>query len=144
MIFTIGFTQTTAENFFERLSNAGVERVVDVRLRTDSQLSGFAKRGDLKFFLSRLLNVDYVHVPSLAPTAELLDDYKKRKIGWADYEQSYRNLIVARKVEMLLSPSDLEGACLLCSEALPHKCHRRIAADYLTSCWGRQIDVRHL
>ena len=54
-LFTIGFTKTTAEGFFSRLSKAKVRKLIDVRLNNVSQLAGFAKKGDLKFFAESLL-----------------------------------------------------------------------------------------
>lgn len=49
-IYTIGFTQTSAEQFFDRLIKAGVKKIVDARLNNRSQLAGFAKQEDLKYF----------------------------------------------------------------------------------------------
>ena len=62
-VYTIGFTQTTAEGFFNRLIKAKIQRVIDVRLNNTSQLSGFAKVKDLTFFLRQLAEIDYLHEP---------------------------------------------------------------------------------
>lgn len=67
-LFTIGFTKSSAENFFSRLKNAGVKKIVDVRLNNVSQLSGFAKKNDLKYFAKSLCSAEYEHIPELAPT----------------------------------------------------------------------------
>lgn len=141
---TIGFTQTSAENFFQRLRLGGVKKVVDVRLRGDSQLSGFAKQKDLAFFLKEVAGIDYEHVIGLAPTDEMLDAYKKKSMSWDRYELNYRDLISERMVENLFEPATLDGVCFLCSEALPHRCHRRVAAEYLSSKYGVPLEVRHL
>src|SRR5436309_2440718 len=98
-ICTIGFTNKSAEDFFGRLKNAGVKRVVDVRLNNVSQLSGFSKREDLKYFLKTILGIEYVHLPILAPTQELLDSYKKHKGDWRTYEQQFLDLIGTRRIE---------------------------------------------
>jgi uncharacterized protein (DUF488 family) len=65
-IYTIGFTRTTAERFFERLAGAGVERLLDVRLNNTSQLAGFAKARDLPYFARKLVGAAYEHQPLLA------------------------------------------------------------------------------
>lgn len=141
---TIGFTQTTAESFFSRLAAAEVRTVFDVRLNNTSQLAGFAKAKDLAFFLKRLGNIDYVHQPLLAPTQLILDAYKKNKGDWFVYERQFMNLMAARQIELKVERHVLESGCLLCSEAKPHHCHRRLVAEYLNSKWGGNLRVRHL
>ncbi len=140
-IYTIGFTQTTAEHFFERLADAGVARLLDVRLNNTSQLAGFAKAKDLPYFLNRLIGASYEHVPMLAPTQELLDDYKKRKGDWSVYETRFLALLESREVENALEISAFEQAptALLCSEATAESCHRRLVSEYLAERWP---DVR--
>jgi uncharacterized protein (DUF488 family) len=49
-VSTIGFTQTTAEQFFELLREGGVKKVFDLRLHNTSQLAGLAKADDLAYF----------------------------------------------------------------------------------------------
>jgi uncharacterized protein (DUF488 family) len=136
-IYTIGFTQTTAERFFARLRRARIERLLDVRLNNSSQLAGFAKAQDLPYFLRELVGASYEHEPRLAPTQELLDDFKKRRGKWADYEPGFMALMAERRVERLLSPSDFERrTALLCSEATAEHCHRRLVCEYLDEQWG--------
>ena len=135
-IFTIGFTQTTAEHFFGRLADAGIARLVDVRLNNSSQLAGFAKAQDLPFFLRELVGARYEHEPLLAPTQRLLDDFKKHKGAWAVYEQGFRDLMAERKIESVLVRADFETrTALLCSEATADRCHRRLVCDYLAEHW---------
>lgn len=141
-IFTIGFTKTSAENFFGRLNDAKARKLVDVRLNNVSQLAGFAKRDDLKFFAKSLCGMDYIHAPNFAPTKPMLDSYKKGQIPWPKYETKYLDLIIQRKVEKL-RPSELDGCCLLCSEDTPHFCHRRVLAEYLSREWGG-VEIVHL
>lgn len=135
-LFTIGFTKTSAEAFFERLKKAGVKKVVDVRLNNVSQLAGFAKMQDLRYFLKAIGGIDYSHQLQLAPTQEMLDGYKKEGGDWLDYERKFLSLISSRHIEETVSKTDLDGACLLCSEDKPHHCHRRIVAEYLRDKWG--------
>jgi uncharacterized protein (DUF488 family) len=142
-VSTIGFTKTTAENFFERLLNSRVHKVVDVRLHNTSQLAGFAKANDLAYFL-RKLGIEYEHQPLLAPTDEMLKAYKKEKGDWGAYERRFLALMSDRQIENKLTPKVLDGACLLCSEATPHHCHRRLVCEYLNDKWHGALEVRHL
>jgi uncharacterized protein (DUF488 family) len=142
-VHTIGFTQSTAERFFTRLQFAGVVRVVDVRLNNVSQLAGFAKRADLEYFCKAICGISYVHLPDLAPTAEMLDDYKKHGGDWSEYEKRFLDLMYQRRIEQEVSRDVIDGGCLLCSEAKPHHCHRRLVAEYLKEQWG-DLEVRHL
>ena len=143
-VVTIGFTRTTAQSFFRRLIDAGVRKVVDVRLHNSSQLAGFAKAGDLGYFLKTIGGIDYVHEPLLAPTDAMLRTYRTQKGGWAAYEQRFLDLMAERRIEQRLAPASLDGACLLCSEATPDHCHRRLVVDYLNRRWGGSLAVRHL
>jgi uncharacterized protein (DUF488 family) len=139
-IYTIGFTQTTAEHFFGRLRAAGVQRLLDVRLNNSSQLAGFAKAKDLPYFLRELVGATYEHEPLLAPTQELLDEYKKRKGDWGSYERRFLDLMTERQIERALSPAEFElPTALLCSEATAEHCHRRLVCEYLAERWS---DVR--
>jgi uncharacterized protein (DUF488 family) len=143
-VATIGFTQTTAEDFFERLTKSGVKKVIDVRLHNTSQLSGFAKADDLAFFLKRIGDIEYLHQPLLAPTDDMLKAYKKEKGDWDVYRGRFLSLMAERQIEKRLTPGMLDGACLLCSEPTPHHCHRRLVCDYLNSKWNDSLTVRHL
>ena len=141
-LFTIGFTKTTAENFFSRLRNSGVKKIIDVRLNNISQLSGFAKRNDLAYFAKELCGSEYQHIQKLAPTKKILDDYKKKKGEWAEYEIEFRKLMEAREIENL-DRAIFDDGCLLCSEDKPHYCHRRLVAEYLKQKWG-DVDIVHI
>jgi len=142
-IFTIGFTKTTARNFFDRLKKSGAKKIVDVRLNNVSQLAGFAKRDDLEFFADQLCGMTYEHIPQLAPTKDILDDYKKRKeMPWEEYEERFLKLMADRQIEKL-NPDRIDGGCLLCSEDKPHHCHRRLAAEYLKKKWD-DVRIIHL
>ncbi|AMW29036.1 MULTISPECIES: DUF488 domain-containing protein [Arthrospira] len=142
-LFTIGFTQKSAQIFFETLKKAGVKKVIDTRLNNVSQLAGFAKRADLEYFLKTIDDIDYVHILDLAPTKDILDEYKKKKGDWSIYEQKFLKLMADREIEKKLSPDLADGACLLCSEAKPHNCHRRLVAEYLNQKWGN-VNIHHL
>lgn len=142
-IYTIGFTKKSAETFFTELKTAGVKRLVDVRLNNVSQLAGFTKKEDLRYFTKEICGIEYTHIPSLAPTADILDAYKKHKGDWTVYERQFLDLMRARRIEDSLSHEILDGSCLLCSEEKPHHCHRRLVAEYLKEKWP-DVEIEHL
>ena len=143
-VSTIGFTGKTAQGFFELLKNAGVTRVLDVRLSNTSQLAGFAKKQDLPFFLDKLCGAAYLEMPELAPESDLFKRYKAKELAWDDFAAAYVELIAKRRVESNLDIDLFRSACLLCSEHLPHHCHRRLALEYLNSRWNSRLTVSHL
>jgi uncharacterized protein (DUF488 family) len=98
LIYTIGFTQKTAEQFFETLGKSGAKYLLDIRINNTSQLAGFTKKRDLKYLLDQLLDMEYVEVPEFAPTKELLRVYKQTK-DWESYEKAYSALMAKRSPE---------------------------------------------
>lgn len=141
-LFTLGFTKKTAEAFFSKLKKAGVKKVVDVRLNNVSQLAGFTKRDDLRYFSKEICGIDYQHLPELAPTQDILDEFKKSGGAWSVYEQKFLDLMAKRQIEKI-DKTSLDGGCLLCSEDKPHHCHRRLVAEYLKDKWA-DVEVEHL
>lgn len=143
-IYTIGFTKKNAETFFGFILKNNISTLVDVRLNNVSQLAGFAKRDDLKYFLRELCSVDYIHVPELAPTDDILKKYKKGDMTWEVYEDKFLNLMAMRNIEKSVNKSILDSGCLLCSEHEPHFCHRRLVVEYLNIQSGFDLEVKHL
>lgn len=143
-VYSIGFTKSTAARFFGRLREAGIKRLLDVRLNNVSQLASFAKRDDLAFFLRELCGAEYLHEPLLAPSQELLDSYKKHKGSWADYETRFLALMAERRIEENIDKSLFDvPTVLLCSEDTAEHCHRRLVLDYLQEKWGG-LTITHL
>jgi uncharacterized protein (DUF488 family) len=142
-LFTVGFTKKTAEQFFTRLRKAGVKRIVDVRLNNTSQLAGFAKAGDLTYFLRAIAGIEYLHLPDFAPTQEVLDAFKKEKGAWADYERMFAALMKDRRIAEAAARTLRDGDCLLCSEDTPEHCHRRLVAEHIQKHLDN-VEVIHL
>lgn len=142
-LFTIGFTGKTAEIFFNLLRNNEVKKIVDTRINNVSQLAGFAKGADLRFFADEIGQMSYDHNVDFAPTKELLSKYRNKKINWQEYEIEYLNLLDMRNVAQKTNIDLLHENCLLCSEHTPEKCHRRLLAEYLKHV-RNDIEIIHL
>ena len=144
-LYTIGFTQKRAETFFELLCQNSVQRLIDIRLKPQGQLAGFAKKDDLPYFLARLANgCQYLHLPILAPSEDVLNDYRSDN-DWARYVLRFERLMDDRNVPAVLNKSEFQefSHCLLCSEATAEKCHRRLVAERLARHW-RGVEIIHL
>lgn len=143
-LYTIGYTEKSAEYFFTKLKNTTAKKIIDVRLNNVSQLAGFTKKNDLAFFLKSILNWEYLYCPGLAPTKDILDDYKHKKITWKDYEARYLELLYRRRIERVVTKEILADSVLLCSEKSPEFCHRRLAAEYLNEKFDNFFSIIHL
>lgn len=143
-IFTIGFAEKDAQRFFSLLRSTDANHLIDIRLNNISQLAGFTKKNDLKFFLNEILNWKYSHRLEFAPTKDILDRYKSGIINWIEYEREYISLLEARKIKENISIIDFDRAVLLCSEHKPTFCHRRLAAEYLRNVFDQNIEIIHL
>lgn len=143
-LYTMGFTQKSAEVFFGLLKRTGTGRVIDIRLHPDGQLSGFTKGRDLPYFLERLSGCEYVHRPDLAPTEAILSDYRRDK-DWDRYALRFERLMDERGLPEAIPVELLFGktACLLCSEPTPERCHRRLLAERLARRWP-ELEVIHI
>ncbi|MDQ3460400.1 MAG: DUF488 domain-containing protein [Deinococcota bacterium] len=142
--YTIGFTQKSAAAFFDLLRQQGIRRLLDVRINNTSRLAGFTRKEDLAFFLRELCEAEYVHEPLLAPTKDLLKRYRDGDISWSDYENEFLTLMRERQVEEHIAPQLFDvPTVLLCSEATPEQCHRRLVLEYLGQAWG-DLDIIHL
>jgi uncharacterized protein (DUF488 family) len=118
--------------------------LIDVRLNNTSQLAAFAKRDDLQYFLRELCGAEYRHEPALAPTEDILADYKKKRIAWEEYETRFVDLLIERAVEKNVDRRLFDvPAVLLCSEPSADRCHRRLAAEYLAGKWDG-VKIVHL
>ena len=145
ILYTIGFTQKTARQFFEVIRTNEIKLLIDVRLNNVSQLAGFSKGNDLAYFLSEICDCDYIHRIDFAPSKEILDGYKEKKIAWPDYEKQYKLLIENRKSisGFVEKYEKYQKICLLCSEPTAVNCHRRLLAELITNQYP-QITVKHI
>ena len=142
-LYTIGFTEKSAERFFQLLEHNQVKKIIDTRVSNNSQLSGFAKGRDLEFFAKQLAKIDYEHHLRFAPSRELLGAYRKKEISWDEYAEEYIGLLDERNISKDVDIASLHECCLLCSEHTADKCHRRLLAEYLQR-FNSEIETIHL
>ena len=142
-IFTIGYAGKSAREFFTILKQTEIRKVIDVRLYNTSQLAGFTKKQDIEYFLQAIVGASYIHLPIMAPTKQLLNDYKKGLINWQQYETQFNAIITQRQIEKHIVLQDMEMTCFLCSEAKANNCHRRLVAEYLAKHW-QNVSIHHL
>ena len=143
-LYTIGFTKKSAEQFFELLKKHQVNKLIDVRINNGSQLAGFAKGGDLSYFLKQIGGIGYRHIVDFAPTKDLLSDYRAEKVTWHEYEKVYTNLLDQRFVNSKYEVKNFDHCCFLCSEDTPEHCHRRLLAEYLKKQDPENVKIIHL
>ena len=144
-LYTIGFTQKSAQKFFSLLREHGVQQLIDIRIHPQGQLAGFARQADLPFFLHELAgHCKYLYLPVLAPTEEMMKDYRMSG-DWVRYSTQYETLMDVRNIPTGLDRSFFEStpSCLLCSESTPEHCHRRLVAERLARHWPK-VEIFHL
>ena len=145
IIYTIGFTKKSAEQFFEIIKSNKIQLLIDVRLNNKSQLAGFSKGNDLRYFLKKICNTQYIHCVEFAPTQELLSAYQKKKISWGQYVEQF-NMDLELRGDYLNFPErfkQYDRVCLLCSEPTAEQCHRRLVAEKIKDKF-HDLSVIHL
>lgn len=143
-LYTIGFTKKSAEQFFELLKKNKVNKLVDIRISNSSQLAGFAKGNDLKYFVKTICGIDYKHITDFAPTKDLLDKWRKEEITWNQYTEVYTNLLKDRGILKKFGINVFNNTCFLCSEETPELCHRRLLVEYFKEHSKEEIIIKHL
>ena len=144
-LYTIGFTEKSAQEFFERLRDNGIQQLIDIRIHPHGQLSGFARQEDLPYFLHELAGqCQYLYLPVLAPTKEIMKEYRGDG-NWVRYAARFEALMDERNIPAGLDRLIFETAtgCLLCSESTAEHCHRRLVAERMAKHWP-DLEVIHL
>lgn len=143
-LYTIGFTQKNAEQFFELLKKNHISKLIDIRINNASQLAGFAKGKDLQYFIQQICNANYEHIVDFAPTKDLLTKWRKEEITWKQYTDIYLNLLRERFIFKKYNIKNFNNACFLCSEATPELCHRRLLVEYIKEHSIEDVKIIHL
>ena len=130
-IYTIGYKGKSLETFVNQLRDAGIDAVIDVRLRNTSHLAGYSKKDTLSFLLREGFGIAYEHHPQLAPTSEIFDAHREHE-DWAVYESLFVPILAQRDTAQVGDDilSRYRAPCLLCSEPTAEHCHRRLIAEH--------------
>ena len=142
-VFTIGYAKKSAQTFFEHIKSNHIDVLIDVRLYNSSQLAGFSKSRDLQYFLREICDCDYIWAVEFAPTSELLEGYKSGDVKWDQYEKTYNELLDTRGGLDFFKDFYGKRVCLLCAEATPQRCHRRLLAEKIAGVYAN-VSVTHL
>ena len=155
-VTTIGVYGFTAETFLDRLLEAEVGRLLDVRQRRGVRGSEYAWANSARLQAALVeADIEYCHHKELAPTTELRQlQYReddRRRVGKRSRTQlarEYRERYIAE----ILDRADLDAvvaelpnerrAVLMCVERDPEACHRSLIAECLAADYG--IDVTHI
>ncbi len=144
-LYTIGFTKKSAEEFFNLLIENKVKTIIDIRRNNKSQLAGFTKENDLKFFLKKIANTKYIYLSEFAPDDIILKDYRSKNLNWVQFEEKYLDQIKKYENWENFDSDILQDGCLLCSESSPTKCHRRLLAEFFLNKYrDKSIQIIHL
>jgi len=141
-LYTIGFSQKSAEDFFKILKANNIIRLIDIRLNNKSQLAGFTNVKHLPYFL-KIHDIEYLYRPDFAPSKELLNGYKVKSISWKEYEIVYKEILTKRNLIEKIDWDIFENSVLLCSEPTADRCHRRLLAEYLAQK-NNEIKIKHV
>jgi uncharacterized protein (DUF488 family) len=139
-IFTIGYEATTMSEFLTALTDAGVERVIDVRALPLSRRPGFSK-SPLKAALAEA-GIDYVHLKALGTPADgraaaragRQDDLERIYAGQLELPEA---MVQAEQMREL---AEERPSALLCYERDAAGCHRSL----LLAAVARDASVTHL
>jgi uncharacterized protein (DUF488 family) len=142
-LYTIGFSEKSAEDFFGLLEDNGVKKIIDTRVLPSTETDGFAKGEDLAYLARKMLDIDYEHHLSYAPTLDLLSRIHEGAVSWDGYVVEYHHLIAEREILKDLEISAFDQACLLCFEHQPDQCHRRLLAEYIQKAFP-EVEIVHL
>lgn len=154
-VATIGVYGFDGESFLQRLRQANIRLLLDVRQRRGVRGSAYAWANSRRLQAALAdARIGYEHHPELAPTTELRqlqyveDDRlrvgkRSRRELAAEYIRRYTTEVLDRaNLAVILSALSTRGtAALFCVECDPEACHRSLIAQRLTQQHG--VDGEH-
>jgi len=130
-LYTIGYQGRSLDDFLALLEREEITCVVDVRKNAISRKPGFSKAKLRQELAAR--GIDYLHLPTMG-----IESTRRREVKTtADYERLlgyYTDVLLPEldeELERLREPVANMNTALLCYEADPRICHRRIIAEEL-------------
>jgi uncharacterized protein (DUF488 family) len=148
IIYTIGHSNTSQDEFIKKLKAHGIKILVDVRRHPKSRKNPqFDYREIDELLKNNDIYYDWMGELLGGKRDELEID--EAGLGWknkrfAKYAVHAKSEVFEIGLKMLMSQAkinDHEKVAIMCSEVLPTKCHRRIISDYLLS---RGFGVEHI
>lgn len=136
-VWTIGYEKLRPESLAAELEAAGVQRVVDVRFRPQSRKPGMSKTRLGELLASR--GIAYEHRRELGTPPDLRHLYRTNRVAAA--ADGFRRHVEQTAPDALDDlADDLAGdgprTALLCLEADPAVCHRRVLTELLRGRLG--------
>ncbi|MEP6766929.1 MAG: DUF488 domain-containing protein [Gemmatimonadaceae bacterium] len=146
IIFTIGHSTRTIDEFIALLRQVDVTLLVDVRSiprsRAMPQFNGDALPGSLA-----TEGIGYLHIPTLggrrhrrAGSPPSMNGYWQ-VMAFRNYADYAETTPFREGLDTLLEHARLHRCAIMCAEAVWWRCHRRIIADYLLA---RGVLVSHI
>lgn len=133
IIFTVGHSTRTAEDFVSLLLAHDVTFLLDVRTVPRSRTNPQFNKDTLPKTLEAA-GIQYQHIPALGglrkPEKDSVNSAWRNLSfrGYADYMQTAE---FSHAVDALIDLAKAERPALMCAEAVPWRCHRSLIADAL-------------
>lgn len=128
--FTVGYEGLDVASFLARLTDAGIEQVVDVRERAMSRKPGFSG-GALRAGLVDI-GIHYRHIPELGSPSDVRAEYKETG-DFGRFRTLYEDHLAkhATFLGLLLELMAVQRTALLCFERDSGACHRSLICEKL-------------
>ena len=142
-IFTLGHSTRSIEDLLALLAEHGVRTLVDVRRFPGSRRHPQFSRDALDAALAGA-GISYVHEPGLGGRRAARPDSPHtawRVEAFQGYADHMESLEFGEALARLIRRGSEEATAILCAEAVPWRCHRRLISDALVA---RGIEVRHI
>lgn len=147
-IFTIGHSNHKWNNFVSILKANHIDVLVDVRRYPGSRTCPQFNKEELIQALKKE-NVSYAHIEKLGGRRKQSDikgsRYDNNNSGWKNESfRAYANYMATTSFregihEILSVMTNYDNLAVMCAEAVPWRCHRRMIADYLTLVEGISV-----
>ena len=142
-VFTIGHSTRAADELLALLAEHGIEVLVDVRRYPASRRHPQFSREALAAALAGA-RIQYMHEPDLGGRREPRPGSPHvawRVAAFRGYADHLETPVAQTALERLIRLSAEHRTVILCAEAVPWRCHRRLISDALVA---RGIEVRHI
>ncbi|MCI0330676.1 MAG: DUF488 domain-containing protein [candidate division Zixibacteria bacterium] len=143
-LFTIGYGKKPLDLFCTIIQGNGIRKIIDTRQNPNFIGSGEYRASKLRPIVEEKLGIEYQQIKEFAPTSKIRRNFRQTS-DWTGYVQEYTLLLRSRPIPEIFDQitADCNRICLLCAEATPEECHRRLVAEYLKSV-RPDLEIIHL